>query len=464
MKGPAGLSAEQIYNGIRDQERKRRKGRGGNSADTERGVTLDDFWAYMIEHKYIFAPTGDLWPGSSVNARIPPIQVGVDDDGNPILISASAWLDRNKPVEQMTWAPGEPSIITTRLISHGGWIARQKHTVFNLYRPPLIEPGNAAEADRWLDHIYKVYPEQAAHIIKWCAQRVQQPHIKINHALVFGGAQGIGKDSLLEPVKRAVGPWNFTEVSPQQMLGRFNGYVKSVILRVNEARDLGEVNRYQFYDHLKAYTAAPPDVLRVDEKNRHEYPVFNCCGVILTSNHKADGIYLPADDRRHFVAWSDLTKDSFVDDYWTGLWHWYDHGGDRAVAAYLAELDISEFDPKAPPPKTEAFWDIVHANSAPEEGELHDALEHLGFPYAVTLEKIIEYAPGDLQDWLRDRRNARAIPHRLESCGYVVVRNSGFKDGRWKVRGRNQTIYGKAELPLRDRLAAAARLAQAGRA
>jgi hypothetical protein len=33
---------------------------------------------------------------------------------------------------------------------------------------------------------------------------------------------------LLEPVKRAVGPWNFHEVSPQHMLGRFNGFLKSV--------------------------------------------------------------------------------------------------------------------------------------------------------------------------------------------------------------------------------------------
>jgi hypothetical protein len=170
---------------------------------------------------------------------------------------------------------------------------------------------------------------------------------------------------------------------------------------------------------------------------------------------------LPTDDRRHFVAWSDLTKDDFVDDYWTGLWHWYDHGGDRHVAAYLAELDPTEFDPKAPPPKTAAFWDIVHANAAPEEGELADVIEGLGNPYAITLEKIIYRAPDDLAEWLRDRRNARRIPHRLENCGYIVVRNESAKDGRWKVSGRNQTIYGRADLPPRDRIAAAARLAQA---
>jgi hypothetical protein len=37
-------------------------------------------------------------------------------------------------------------------------------------------------------------------------------------------------------------------------------------LRINEARDLGDFDRFKFYDHMKAYCAAPPDVLRVDEK------------------------------------------------------------------------------------------------------------------------------------------------------------------------------------------------------
>jgi hypothetical protein len=39
-------------------------------------------------------------------------------------------------------------------------------------------------------------------------------------------------------------------------------------------------------------------------------------GVIITTNHKTDGIYLPADDRRHFVAWSTLVKEAFAPDYW----------------------------------------------------------------------------------------------------------------------------------------------------
>jgi hypothetical protein len=127
---------------------------------------------------------------------------------------------------------------------------------------------------------------------------------------------------------------------------------------------VGDVDRFQFYDHMKAYTAAPPDVLRVDEKNLREYSVQNCVGVIITSNRKTDGIYLPADDRRHYVAWSDLAKEDFETDYWNKLYGWYRDGGDRHVAAYLASLDLASFDPKAPPPKTQTFWEIVDASRA----------------------------------------------------------------------------------------------------
>lgn len=434
--------------------------------DPKDGVSLADFRAYMPQHSYIFIPAREMWPASSVNARVPPVPL-TDAKGRPVLdkagrpksVAASAWLDRHRPVEQMTWAPGEPMLIFNRLISEGGWIERDGVACFNLYRPATIEPGNAAEAEPWLDHVERVFPDDASHIIRWLAHRVQFPDEKINHALVLGGQQGIGKDSLLEPVKHAVGPWNFLEVSPQHLLGRFNGFLKSTVLRISEARDLGEINRFQFYDHMKAYISAPPDVLRVDEKYLREHSIINCTGIIITTNHKADGIFLPADDRRHYVAWSALTKDDFVASYWSDLWVYYANGGIRHVAAFLAELDLSDFDSKAPPPKTAAFWDIVDAGRAPEEGELADVLELLDNPQAVTLASIIKTAPEDFADWLKDRRNRRTIPHRLERCGYTPIRNDAAKDGLWKIRGTRQAVYARSELSVRDRHRAAHLLA-----
>ena len=177
----------------------------------------------------------------------------------------------------MTWAPGLPQLIRDKLVGDGGWIEREGVTVLNLYRPPRPLQGDPAKAEPWIEHVQAIYPDEADHIIKWLAHRVQRPHEKINHGLVLGGLPGIGKDTMLEPVKHAVGAWNFKEVSPKQVLGRFNGFLKSVVLRISEAKDMGEFDRFTFYDHMKTLLAAPPDVLRVDEKNLREHDVFNVC-------------------------------------------------------------------------------------------------------------------------------------------------------------------------------------------
>ncbi|MFC1688267.1 primase-helicase family protein [Pseudomonadota bacterium] len=422
-------------------------------------ISLADFSAYMVDHRYIFQPTRDLWPATSVDARI---EWPEGPDGNKM--KPSRWLDANASVEQMTWAPGLDMLIENLLIDTGGWIDYVGVTCFNLYRPPTLKHGDPDQAGLWIDHIARVYPDDVDHIMKWLAQRVQHPQVKLNHALVLGGKHGIGKDTILEPVKYAVGPWNCHEVSPGAMLGRFNGFVKSVILRVSEARDLGDVDRFAFYDHTKALIASPPDVIRVDEKNIREYPVPNLCGVVITTNHKSDGLYLPADDRRHYIAWSDLDRDQFPDDYWNDLWQWYERGGIGHVAAYLSRMDLSRFDPKAPPPKTEAFWHIVNAARAPEESELADILDALNYPAAITLEDITGQAQNmsyfGFHDWLLERKNRRQIPHRLESAGYEPVRNGYAKDGLWKINGKRQVVYGKTALCLRDRLAAAEELKQ----
>jgi hypothetical protein len=318
-------------------------------------VTLDDFWAYMVAHKYIYGPTGQAWPASSVNAKILPVGE----------LRANQWLDRNKSVEQLTWFPGQPQIIADRLIVEGGWIERRGVRCYNLYHPPNLQferrdqpttltYDDKEPAARWLDLVYHVYPSDAGHIIKFLAHRVQYPYIKINHGLLLGGDEGIGKDTIIVPVKVAVGPWNVQEVKPAHIFGRFNGYVKSVILIISEIHDMGERDRFQFYDLIKTFLASPPEVLRVDEKNIREYAVPNVTGVIMTTNYLTDGLYISANSRRYYVAWSERKQGELTDGYWLEMYDWYDNGGINCVASYLAALDLSGFNPKAPPPKTRA--------------------------------------------------------------------------------------------------------------
>jgi hypothetical protein len=158
------------------------------------------------------------------------------------------------------------------------------------------------------------------------------------------------------------------------------------------------------------------------------------------------------------VAWSNLTRNDFSDDYWNKLWRYYDAGGYEHVHAYLAELDISKFNVKNPPTKTEAFWAIVDANRHPEDSELADVLDQLGNPDAVTLARIANMATGDFAAVILDRKNRRAMPHRLERCGYQQCRNPNAEDGLWRINGRRQAVYTRIELSPKDQFTAASRL------
>jgi hypothetical protein len=428
---------------------------------SQEGVHIDDFYSLMTQAgTYIFVPGRTTWPRDRIDARLPPVPVlehgrpALNGKGKPKTEPASRYLDRERPVEAMSWHPGEPLVIKDRLPLSGGWIRRKGVSTFNLYLPAPPITGDPSKADIWVAHIRTIYPDEAEHSLDWMAHRVQRPGDKINHALVWGGSQGIGKDSVMEPVKRAVGAHNFEDTSPAKLLGKFQHYTKAVILRISEGRDLGDTDRFKFYDHIKTLIVAPPDVLPTNEKFLREYYVANVMGVFITTNHKTDGLFLPDDDRRHYVAWSNSTKEDFTPDYWNRLWRFYEkEGGYAHVAAYLAARDISRFDPKAPPPKSPAFWDIVNAHNSPEDAELADLLDVLKRPIAVTLAELAAEAKGSIGEWLLDRRHRRSIPYRMERCKYVSLRNPRANDGLWKLKDKRQVVYVKADLDVAQRQA-----------
>jgi hypothetical protein len=72
--------------------------------------------------------------------------------------------------------------------------------------------------------------------------------------------------------------------------------------------------------------------------------------------------------------------------------------------------------------------------------------------------RLVAKAPG--ADWLTDRKLSRAIPHRLERCGYVRTPNPGAeRDGGMWLLGekskKRKMIYARAALSPETRLAAA---------
>jgi len=58
-------------------------------------------------------------------------------------------------------------------------------------------------------------------------------------------------------------------------------------------------------------------------------------------------------------------------------------------------------------------------------------------PDAVTLAQIKNAAGGGFLDWLQDHKNRRAIPHCMESCGYVPSQRETSYATYLRGRGRS---------------------------
>jgi hypothetical protein len=116
---------------------------------------------------------------------------------------------------------------------------------------------------------------------------------------------------------------------------------------------------------------------------------------------------------------------------------------------------VSGFDPGRPPPLTEVFHEIVEQSTPTEVYWLDGILDGMGRPYVLIIPNLITHADGDQAEWLR--KNPKAVPHRLNDCGYVRVAKPGSENGRWMIAGKRQNVYGRKDLSTKDRVAAVVR-------
>jgi hypothetical protein len=418
-------------------------------------VSFDDFCSYAPSRMCIYLPCKTMWPNASIDERLPPTPL-LDANGNPVknakgkvvMTTATERLAKERSVVALTWDPGKPEFIHNCVVVDGGYIGKAGATTYNFYRPPPeIKLGDCTQATHWIEHWKLLYPDDADHIIAWLASRVQRPGVKINHALVLSGAPKIGKDTLLEAIVRTLGTWNVKNIKLNHLVGKNNEFFKSLIVRLNEARDVGErsaTDLYRLNDHMKDMLATPPETLRINEKYINEYYILNLATMVITTNHR-DALKLPANDRRHYVAFSERRGEEFPAEYWNEFWGWYETGGFAHVAALLYQHDLSGFDPKAEPRKTDAFRYMVIASRGAAYGELADAIDTLSNPQALTIDELMVVAPG--LEWLRDVTKRSATGHRLSDCGYIAIANPVAKDGLWRINGRRQTIYVREDVP-----------------
>jgi hypothetical protein len=353
----------------------------------------DNLYWIMAEAKFMYLPTRTLFERNAVIRQIGPERAKL--------------IEERKVCSNLFWAPGLPTFMENKAVIDGAIFDEPGNNLFNLYKKPILSlEGDPKGAFFWRELGYYLFEEDFEHLIRCFAHKIQHPDQKINHAIVMGSFdQGIGKDSILGPVQLGVGAHNFGNVTAGNAVewcgrGFTAPILRKVVTRLSEVHDLGR-ERFKFYDMTKDWAASPPETLLVADKNVKAYQIQNVVLPIYSSNHKTDGYYIPPEDRRTFLAWSNRVRADFHEPRWRSYWDdwgyeiprdderkdefwrgWYHHmklGAGYHVVAYLSQPDlIADFNPGAVPPHTAAWHEVVNANRNPQDAELSDVLDTMG--------------------------------------------------------------------------------------
>ena len=320
-------------------------------------------------------------------------------------VEASVCFDENrqanngKVLEKLTYAAGD-SVMVTRdgKVFGNRWVDA---------RPALVAPIGT-DIKLWLDHANVLIPDtdELNHVLDVMAFKVQNPRIKVNHAILHGGDEGSGKDTLWAPFLWAICGENMKNrglMDNDSVNSQWGYQLESEVLLINELKEPDAAARRQLANRLKPIIAAPPDTLSINRKGLHPYDMVNRLFVLAFSNDPVP-ISLPSQDRRWFCIWS--TAPRMDTNKAKKIWDWYRAGGFAAIANWFYNRDVSKFNPAAPPMFTEFKANLVEHGMSMAESFLVEMMRErkgefnkgvVGSPFHSLCDRLAGVAPSGVK-------------------------------------------------------------------
>jgi hypothetical protein len=220
---------------------------------------------------------------------------------------------------------------------------KQSTEYWNLWNGFKVEgkKGSIKPFIRLLHALTKDDKESVRYHMNYLAHMVQKPHILPKTAIVLKGAQGIGKGTFMDTIRRFC-PENYTHLGDTGLLtGDFNGhFMKSLIIFADEISWGGDKKaegklKYMITENERM----------INDKNKTAISVDNYVRLFFASNE--DWVVPIAEgDRRYFVSQGDsrykgqTEKGGFFDSYKIWL---EEKGGLESIFNFLSNMDISNF-------------------------------------------------------------------------------------------------------------------------
>ncbi|MFN4275354.1 MAG: primase-helicase family protein [Ferrovibrio sp.] len=281
-----------------------------------------------------------------------------------------------------------------------------------------------------LQHIEYLVPDASyrRYLIQALAYLIQNPGKRLRFVILITGKPGTGKSLLGRLMKLIIGPSNCREVSTEELRSGFQDYIEGVLLLIVE--ELMAAGRLELGNTLKSQITA--DEQWVNIKNQRPRRVKVLFSGLAFSNHR-HAIHVEPGDRRWFVI--DSPAEPKEPAYYTVLADWIEQNA-GVFRRHLETVDLTGFNPAAPPPMTNAKAEMIEDSRTPMEWAIRHMLTEGVSPLdgdVVTLEAVLQAVRQDVP-----RATTQAVLGVLKGLGAAklprIRLGQGIQVSPWAIR------------------------------
>jgi len=396
--------------------------RAGNEAEDD---IRDNFLFVASANKVIHTTSGKYFELRGFDNKFSTTHTGQKGE-RPF--AHKALISSGRQADTVTWAPGKKQIFKAKGLN-----------CFNMYRAHRCAAVEYTKASTASYHraLHHVIPSRvlAYYFLDWCAFLVQFPEVKLNHhPLMFSVMEGVGKDTLIDPVRFAIGQSNSSECTLKELMGDFNAalkYKKLIIINEVEAFKGGK----EAINMLKPLLAAPPETLTINVKFEPVFEQPNLFGLIMTSNSPRP-IYVASVDRRLVII--HCIEARMTPTMATEIWDWLKYEGGRQLMHYeLLHRDVSHFNPNVRPTSEGIMRDHRDMQYDSKSSTEMMVSELIGSRVGMFDHDVI--LGTDLLDFCAEKRitSLPVLQHAIATAGGIQLRRKSVKHDDGKVRKHN---------------------------
>ena len=384
--------------------------------------TFVDRIAYMMKQKKFY----DLEDKELYDAEAIDMKYAKDFTGKYTPLKFWKLHPDRRVVVDFTYKPNDEK----RFVTVG------KKQMINIYEKNDLEPNPKADTDIFYALAKHVIPHEVErnHFLDWIAYQVQNPGMKIRHAIILQSDEfQLGKGSLFDIHRDILGLSNTRKIELAEALDKGKGYlINSQTVLIDEAKSKGNWSeKSQLINTLKTLITEGSIGVRQLYKEYSEQDT--CTNYWINTNYR-DAFALPFNEVRYWVYFSEAKRNQqMLDEY-----HEQRTNGDLAagVKADMLNRNLSKFKPLGTAPHT-VYRDMMSQMAdRPLNDYVKEQYQQGTFPFDRDMLTTVE-----LFDYLRENKKVKIT--RLREVATAIELIGGKKKAACPVSeiGSRVTIW-----------------------